>query len=65
MTVIMYYRDVSWWLYLLIGVSIVVTFLLTNKVLDKIATPVSKNEHLVTVNHTNHSLALLIAFAQV
>jgi len=32
-------RDVSWWLYLLIGVSIVVTFLLTNKVLDKIATP--------------------------
>ena len=42
MTVIVHYRDVSWWLYLLIGVSIVVTFLLTNKVLDKIATPVSK-----------------------
>ena len=40
--IVHYYRDVSWWLYLLIGVSIVVTFLLTNKVLDKIATPVSK-----------------------
>jgi len=32
-------RDVSAWLYLLIVTTVLVTFLLTNKVLDKIATP--------------------------
>lgn len=32
-------RDVSGWLYLLIGVSVVVTVLLTSRVLDNLATP--------------------------
>jgi len=32
-------RDVSGWLYLLIGVSVVVTFLLTSRVLDHLGTP--------------------------
>ena len=35
-------RDVSGWLYLLIGVSVVVTFLLTSRVLDNLGTPVRK-----------------------
>ena len=35
-------RDVSGWLYLLIGVSVVVTFLLTSRVLDHMGTPVRK-----------------------
>ena len=34
--------DVSGWLYLLIGVSVVVTFLLTSRVLDNLGTPVRK-----------------------
>ena len=39
-TVIVTARDVSGWLYLLIGVSVVVTVLLTSRVLDNLATPV-------------------------
>lgn len=55
-------RDVSWWLYLLIGVSIVVTFLLTNKVLDKIATPSVLPSPKIHSKHTGsrniHHIAL-------
>jgi len=32
-------KDVSLWLYVMIGASVIVTFLLTNKVLDKLGTP--------------------------
>jgi hypothetical protein len=34
-------KDVNGWLYVLIGGSVMVTFLLTSRVLDKIAIPVS------------------------
>lgn len=33
-------REVSWWLYLMIGGSVVLTVLLTSKVLDKMARPI-------------------------
>ena len=53
-TVIVTARDVSGWLYLLIGVSVVVTVLLTSRVLDNLATPVRLEDCVWSTCQSHH-----------
>ena len=57
-------RDVSGWLYLLIGASVVFTFIMTNRFLDKVGTPVGIMEQAphsvkLSVHHCTRNSSIL------